>query len=265
MLIVCNGMFRSGSTLQYNLVRSLVEKMAVGEGKGWFTYEQLNSMQGQLEKWSQEDFFYVIKSHAMIPDSDRMTAAGVMKICYTYRDIRDVAVSIKRKFQEEGEAMLKLLDKSTKTYFRLKELDGVIWQQYETMIGDLEQTARDLAYCLELDPSEEIIHTVATECSLDNTKKEIAKLRFRLKVKNKVYNLLRRLHADQLVASMAQIVAPEFSWRSQKYDQTNLLHTDHISSNSGAVGLWQNSLSQQEIELLTQRYGHWLTDAGYPL
>lgn len=40
-LIICNGMNRSGSTLQYNLVRGLLAQTGRGQAQGFILPEQL--------------------------------------------------------------------------------------------------------------------------------------------------------------------------------------------------------------------------------
>ncbi|OAD20264.1 hypothetical protein THIOM_004044, partial [Candidatus Thiomargarita nelsonii] len=111
MLIVCNGMLRSGSTLQYNLLKSIVESHNLGGAEGYFSSEQFQSLRKKFERWGISSEIIVIKTHDIIPYSEEMIKSGTMKICYTYRDIRDVAVSAQRKFDLDGDKLLKSLDR----------------------------------------------------------------------------------------------------------------------------------------------------------
>ena len=264
MLIACNGMFRAGSTLQYNLVCSLVEKMGVGERKGYLSYEQLSERKEEIAQWSESPSLIAFKSHAILPNATELVEANWMRICYIYRDIRDVAVSMKRTFKVEGDRLWKLLDKSTAAYFKLKEIDGVIWQKYEEAIADLPVTVKTLALGLDLNPSESLVAEIAAEWSLENARKAIAKLESGIKENNQLDNLLR---AEEPVANNKESEQPsskgELEWQSNIYDPNTQLHIGHISNSGGAVGLWQSSLSAAEIDIATERYSAWLADAGY--
>ena len=262
VLIVCNGMFRSGSTLQYNLTRSLVEHLNVGEGKGWFRPEQLADMQSQFAEWQASDRLYVIKSHTMLPNSAKLQAAGQIQICYTYRDARDVAVSIKRKFKEEGDNLYKLLDKSIATYFTMKEIDGAIWQKYENMMADLPGEVRHLAQGLGLTPSDSLVTAIAQEWSLDSTRKVIQQFDRKRRIKAKLHTILSKLKIEKPVTATIRKVNPEFKWGAI-LDRNNLLHADHISEQGGRVGGWQTELTPDEIQTVTERYYDYLIDAGY--
>lgn len=264
MLIACNGMFRAGSTLQYNLVCSLVEKMGLGERKGYLSYEQLSERKEEIIQWSESPSLIAFKSHAILPNAAELVEANSMRICYIYRDIRDVAVSMKRTFKIEGEKLWKLLDKATAAYFKLKEIDGVIWQKYEEAIADLSATVKTLAMALNLNPSEGLIAEIAAEWSIENAHKVIANLESDLKKHKKIDDLLQ---AEDNLANNNKLEIPrverESEWQSNVFDPNSLLHIGHISKSRGAIGIWQSSLSPAEIGIATERYSAWLADAGY--
>ena len=130
--------------------------MGVGERKGYLSYEQLSERKEEIALWSCSPSLIAFESHAILPNAAELAAANSMRICYIYRDIRDVAVSMKRTFKIEGDKLWKLLDKSTAAYLKLKEIDGVIWQKYEEAIADLPATVKTLALGLDLSPSESL-------------------------------------------------------------------------------------------------------------
>ena len=105
MLIVCNGMIRSGSTLQYNLIRLQVEATFSGKAEGFIGKKELNSE--RLQFWQKDVALHVIKSHDILPEW--MRAEGI-KLVYIYRDIRDVAVSLKNKSGRTGDRLLAYSD-----------------------------------------------------------------------------------------------------------------------------------------------------------
>jgi hypothetical protein len=228
MLIACNGMQRSGSTLQYNLVCSLFEQSQKGQGEGWRSAQALKDEQAQLQKWAQSERYHIIKSHALVPGTPKLLAQKQLIICYTYRDIRDVAVSARRKFKHDWERLLSLLDRATARYFKMKELEHVIWQKYENMIESLEQETQKLSDALKLDISDNEVQAIANQWELNNTR--------------------------SLIQS--------FDIQSG-FDPKNLLHPDHITSEGETIGIWQSNLSSEEILILENRYEKYLDDAGY--
>lgn len=95
ILAVCNGAKRSGSTLQFNLTRSLLDLAGKGNGGGFFTPGQLADF--DLNRMMQHEEWIVIKAHHVEPAI--LSAASQSSRCvilFTYRDLRDVAVSAQR-------------------------------------------------------------------------------------------------------------------------------------------------------------------------
>ena len=58
-------MARSGSTLQYNICRGLVEKLDIGEGEGFFEGNQLFNFQEHFLEGGKDELFHVIKIHEL--------------------------------------------------------------------------------------------------------------------------------------------------------------------------------------------------------
>jgi len=257
-------MFRSGSTLQYNLVRSLAEKMHLGEGKGWFPWEQLPEMETQFRKWGEEQRFYIIKSHALLPYSAEWQAAGLLQICYTYRDLRDIAVSIKRQFKKEGKDLYRLLNKSTKNYFELQKIDGAISQKYEDMMSNLPSEIRRLAQGLGQLPSEKLILAIANQWSLDNTRKTISNFCHQSQKKKEIYHFLQELKIEKITTKTIKYLNPNFTWNNPYgHDDITILHPGHISSRGGEIGRWKTQLKPDEIQTINARYHNYLVKAGY--
>jgi len=83
MIVVCAGMSRSGSTLQYQIIRELVERTGLGEGKGSWNYNKPRPE-------SSEIFVY---------KSERFIGESVSEVDHAFAIIRnplDVVVSLYR-------------------------------------------------------------------------------------------------------------------------------------------------------------------------
>ena len=76
MLIICNGMIRSGSTLQYDMVRTLVEWLQMGHNQGYIGPAALALREADLKAWEEDDQLHVINSHVVVPISRNSDLEG---------------------------------------------------------------------------------------------------------------------------------------------------------------------------------------------
>lgn len=245
MLVVCNGMIRSGSTLQYNYVRSLVERVGVGRGHGYYGSDDFAELSDQLERWSRERWVHVIKSHDLHPESAAWTRAGRMRICYIYRDIRDVAVSAKEKWGYGRDELIPVLDRAIDVFYRLRSVRPRLCQRYENVVADPIGALRSIARYLELEAEPETLLAVQKACSADAARR-----------------LMRRMRLNPLVRirrGLQRIGAVD----DPTYDDRTLLHPDHISRHAGGSGQWESALSTEEQQLIGTRYRRWLEETGY--
>ena len=241
MLVICNEMPRSGSTLQYNICRGIVEKLDMGKGEGFFYENQLLPLLDKFLEWGQDDRFHIIKIHAFHPKTVEMTLTGWVKICYIYRDIRDVAVSIKNKDKVDRKVLIDNLDAAIETDYKLKQVPNILIQKYEDVVIDVYKAIAEVDLFLGLKANEDVIKWVVQECSVENTKKVML---------------------DLAVSSQNSQLNPSLQ---AGYDPKTLLHHKHISRNSGTIGVWRVELEQEEINLITERYKSWLIEAQYLL
>ncbi len=261
MLVICNGMIRSGSTLQYNLVRNLLENLEFGMGHGYFDLEQKIISDEQLLQWGRDSCYHVIKMHEIHPKSLEMMTNRLLKICYIYRDIRDVAVSIKNMWSLEEDVLHSELDKAVEIYYNLVKIPNVLYQKYEDVISDLPHVVRELADYLDLNPTEEIIKAVEKSSSLENMMRISQSKGLQLKGQLLVF---MKLHTpSKLKFLLREILGSRIV--DFYHDQHTLLHPQHISKYSGATGVWRTSLDKHEINAITARYEAWLRASGYPL
>lgn len=248
-------MIRSGSTLQYNIVRTLVERMSVGRGYGFYgnnpyfprpPFNKIsrilhnllknNALQAQLFQWGKEKSFHVIKMHEIPSNIEKMADIGLMQTFYIYRDIRDVAVSVKRIWKLTGNYLLNALDKAILNYYTLRNLPNVLYQRYEELIADIPNAIHESADFLGLKPTNTIIRSIATAVSPRRMKK----------IANR------------------QIKAPWRAIGSKKTDTGTLLLHKHISDNKVRKSR-HYLLKKKEAEIITNRYQNWLLELEYPI
>lgn len=263
MLVLCNGMNRSGSTLQYNLVRGLVEKSGTGQGEGFLLPEQFGEAAPRLEDWARDSQWHLVKTHQLPPQTMAMVSAGTIRICYIYRDIREVAASYKRLWQTPTDKLYTELDQAITNYYAIHALPphACICQRYERVTTDLLAATHELALFLGISPSEKEIFQIAKACSADEMQKATERLTQKLRFQSMLNRLLRR---------GLRLVGGQAAWRSwqrkkvgqkRQIDPQTLLHPHHLSQ----VNEPESTLTPIELTTITQRYRTWLQETGYHL
>lgn len=246
MLIICNGMPRSGSTLQYNIARLLVTKLQVGFSEGFISKKRWELSKTKLLDWESAKAYHVIKSHTIHPDWMQTSSINRCYL-YIYRDLRDVAVSIKNKFGHEDNKLILALDKAIEGYENISKTskkNNVCWLKYEDVVRDIPNAIMEQASFLKLKPDYRIKQEIVQECSINYVNKITQKLQGNYRTK--LYSFFRKLHMPVHI-----------------FDNESLYHPDHISKNNGAIGAWKSELSIREIGIIENRYNSWLRTHSY--
>lgn len=240
VLVVCNGMLRAGSTMQYNVARSLVAASGAGNGEGFFTEAELLAMPAEIAEWQRDPLYHIVKTHDAC--EWLLNAGEHTRICYIHRDLRDVAASIRRKWPQSE--LMSALDRAVDSYHTIAAGSGVLVQKYEDFSRQPVVAATELSRHLQLDLTPAAILKAVEENSVEHAVERAARLR------RSPGALLRR-------------VARRFALGRDHYDSESLLHDDHISETAGATGVWRDVLTAGEIAEIENRFGDWLRLAGY--
>lgn len=236
---------RSGSTLQYNLVRGIIEITNSGSGHGFFAPEQTKESYHLFESWAAAPDFHVIKTQAFFPSIEKLLQSGKVRVCYTYRDLRDVAASLERRFKNQGKELNKILNDIVVEYYTIQKAPDLISAKYEEMTTDIEQAVSYFAHALGLSPSPAEISSVAKEYSLANAKKKIQRFELRYKIADLTRKLLAKCYIDY---------TPPF------FDPDTLMHSGHIAPANSSR---EDYLSPEQITHITNTYQEWLVKCGY--
>lgn len=255
MIVLCAGMVRSGSTLQYNMARCMVEEMSIGVGEGFLEDPSGEKTQALFQRWLKDDVFHIVKTHTIPADSVEMSVSGSMCVCYIYRDLRDVAVSLKNKGTAQGRQILVKLDEAIAQYNKAREIHPVLWQKYEEVIEDIPGAIKALAQFLGTNVDPQTVQSVAQSLSIENARQIADGVSFRLL--EKAIGFLRKLGVSKTFLSKIGL--------AETYDKRTLLNPGHISKNAGKTGAWRNGLSVEEIDMILERYREWLEREGYAL
>ncbi|MGD9200473.1 MAG: sulfotransferase domain-containing protein [Chitinispirillia bacterium] len=173
-LIVTAGMPRSGSTWLYNAVRLLLKhNSSLDIGAGWIA---------DFNSFMHHDVV-ILKIHNYEPQ----IANNAIRILYSFRDIRDVLASFKRKFggKPSLEQAKMIIENDNK--WREKAL---YIMKYEKMMEEQEMTLRKIAHYLGIE---------IKNGSCKQINRSIKNMSYTEgKLKNNTYNIENLLHKNHI-------------------------------------------------------------------
>ena len=235
MLIIANGMVRSGSTLQYNLASKILatstELHKAGFIGGYEEVENLNKVMG----FRNSNSTILFKTHSLPLEVDFYN--DNVRVLFCYRDFRDVAASIKKKWGWSFDVILQRLDDLITLEESIMALPNVLSQSYETLFNDMDNAIISLADFLDVSLDPKQIIAIRDESSIKAVKANIG-----MSLMDKVKHAITR---------------------KVDYDAQTLLHKNHISKSNGEKGDWKKQFSDKEITILSTRYQEWLKSHSY--
>lgn len=237
MLIICGGMARSGSTVQYQIVCEIIESLGLGMTIGWVQVPNKELLDSLENAAFRKDKFLVIKSHNFSPQIKTLVEAGKVKVVYVYRDLRDVAVSLANKFAKSTDDAISRLSIQLNNYYLWNSIDTIMVSRYENMVTDLYSEVIKIANYLEVEVNEDLARSISSKLELSQQQEKI-------KLLNPNSPVLKSSGNDV-------------------YDPVSQLHNNHI--NSGKWGQWKESLSKDQIEFIENWAFSWFVDRDYPL
>lgn len=234
MLVVCCGMIRAGSTLQFNLARSLVEITGSGCGQGFIEDPPRDR---RLRRWCWDRTLHVVKMHTIADWMLDTETQGVIRFLYCHRNLYDVTASAKRKFHMPSYEIWKHLDHALLLHRELMIRPNAIIQRYDQLIEDPSKCLSGLASALNLVLNSSIRSEILDACSLDQAKAMQETL---------------KLDTDSGSDESTKL-----------FDLITLIHRNHISETNGEDGTWHGDLTPHDLHMIDRHYGPWLNSEGY--
>lgn len=228
MLLQCAGMIRSGSTLQYNIAKRVLELTAAGE----HIHANEDIVRRIRQALDDPHRIYVNKTHKYQPMflSRSDFASGRAKITMIYRDIRDIVAShlkFKKRSTFAG-VMVDLEDWTThaeRDWFEAVPENMRLRVRYEDIAHDIKNHALLIAKFLGLALTVAQAEQIAAELHIERVRQET----------RKQSNMNAHTHCG----------------------------VEHV--HDGSAGWYREVLTAKQIATIEDRVGDWLTANGYQI
>ena len=234
MWVFCGGMFRSGSTVQYQIASHIVESSGRGRRVPFVADGGFEACRESLARDSRSELL-IFKSHGVSEPIRAEVVSGGGRVITVHRDIRDVVVSAMRK---NGWSFRKIwrhdrLRYWTERFDEWAALRGALVSRYDRLVSDLPAEVRSIASHLGVGVDVEESTAIAACYAIDRQRERTARVR------------------SEQGDSRSAI----------KYDPHSLLHHNHIAS--GEIGSYRSVLRPAEIRAIEDECGAWMAKWGY--
>ncbi|MCA9296949.1 MAG: sulfotransferase domain-containing protein [Phycisphaerales bacterium] len=237
MFIFCYGMMRSGSTLQYQLVSSLVERANRGHRLPWHEPEDFPKLAAQH---ADDDAWLVFKAH-WCSDAIRGSFSSAGSIGFgIHRDLRDVMISHAEKYDKPltPEHCRRFVQQCMDSFGGWNDLPRTMIVRYDELINETTSVIQAMAKHLGLPCSEATAQELADLHTPDAQRARI------------------RRAADSGTLQDAWPGGP-------KMLSDELLHADHLAD--GHIGKWKERLTPECFSAIDDVAGGWLLEHGYEM
>lgn len=233
-------MYRSASTLQYQIASHLVCTSDRGEQIGWIEAQRFTEWR---DRHAHTPTLKVIKVHtctdAIAREFLQERAMGI----YTFRDLRDVVASYVKHKQQTFEQIWQtgFLEDCLNNFARWTSLPQVLVSRYEWIVADAAKEVERIAAHLGIPVDAQGCQAIAQLYSPE----------------------LQQQRIQQFQEQLSRTVRSPNDHRSwvDYHDKQSLLHINHL--NSGKTGRWQDELSPAEVEKIDRCVKQWCARQGY--
>ncbi len=228
-LIWCLGMYASGSTWLFNVVRTIAQTSMPISSRFIHTTQDLAGLNtsGKL----------IVKTHETEPPAAVWLTARAGTILITLRDPRDAVVSLMRYQKHDFAKALSLAAHSAEACTAQAADPRALLLRYEDGFASQPQTVAQLAQHLNL-PVEAA------------TAERIFQAHSRAAVESHIATLAQARHVLHEVGG-TDYMDPHTQWHR------------HHAGRTGASGTWRHSLNAAQISAIKARLAPWMQEWGY--
>lgn len=240
MWVFCGGMFRSASTLQFQITARLVTEAGSGQPIGWIDAERFAETRQQ---YTDQSGLKIIKVH-VCPEPIQAefwqnNALGL----YISRDIRDVFASYLKQRHKSFEFLWQedFLATCLDSYEVWTTLPNMLISTYQQVMDNLPREVNRIAQHLGIDISPAECQAIAADYSLESQQQRVQRFRKQL--------TQTKLNPDD----HRELV--------DYHDDQTLLHINHIDS--AKRDRWRSDLTPEAAAAIEQGVADWCDRHGY--
>lgn len=232
--IFCCGMYRSASTLQFQIAARLVKDGGVGQQVGWIDWKRFPEVRNLYANYNG---LKVTKVHTcsapIISEFVKNNAKGI----YIFRDIRDVYTSSMKQRLKAFDQLWNegFIESCLDNYKKWNSLPRVLVSNYEEVVENLPREVKRIATHMDVNISLDS-QRIADGYTVEIQQKRIGNFKDKLLRMPETHENKDREIVDY-------------------YDEESLLHINHIDS--GKVGRWKEELSIKEVALIDNKVINW--------
>lgn len=240
MIVICCGMSRSGSTVQYQIVKEILERNDIGRGEGLLKAPNL------VRKYANSPNIHAIKSEQPIPEALELFLKDPMKIvCFgIYRDFRDVFVSLMNFFSARKQHFGNRVD-LTGSFDEVLAGSGrqaIAWQTWWESTDMVMWFRYSIQHASNFVPMIATVGMILTGDPLPS---------------NQIVDIGNQFDRNKQL----QRIQHQKAWISDK----TMLTRGHISKNAGKPGAYKMLLTDEQLCEVEKLGGKWLLAHGYKL
>ncbi len=228
----CAGMYASGSTWAYNVMRALAAAQAAGGVQARFANTATD-----LAGLGDTGRDHVIKTHDLPEDAAALLFAARPRLVATIRDPRDAVASLMTYQHYPFDLALQTIVRSARFVTAAAARGDALLLRYETGFPDDPATIDRIAARMGTRPDPALHAKVFADFRRDAVERFIGGL-----------ESLPQAHHD---ARSGDVFDPETQWHK------------HHAGRTGEVGRWRGTLTFGQPAAVEQALGDWMAQHGY--
>lgn len=233
-LILCSGMFSSGSTWLYNIVYELIAHKSKDLRIARFYAETLNSF--PEDAWDHD--YIVVKNHHPDTALIELAAERNAPILLTVRDPKDAAASLMTRFLHPANVAAQHVINSARRLIEIRPDQIKLLLHYEDQFTRDVNTIHRISECLQIELSDEDARAIFEKFTPQRVQESIARL------------------------EEEGVFQPGLS-RAAQHDPATHWHPGHIGD--GRIGKFETLLSEQQQIRISHETNAYARTFDYPV
>lgn len=231
MIILCTGMYRSGSTWSFNVVKSIVQE---NDPNATMYSDFTKSIQKTIEKKIKQFDNIVLKCHDLDEFGKSLVRHNCVKVIYTYRNPMEAITSGMQIFNKKFKDALTMVKNSFELLQFQKKYENVCLIPYNEITNDSFLTVKKLSKHIDINLDEEKL--------------------------KKIDAIFQRKKMKELVNGISKEVNSIVDIDHTFYNKINLFHRNHIREDDALP--WEEYLTQDQKEEIRKTLKSYLDENG---